>query len=84
MVGVIGVVVAGVVKVVVVALVVSAASGAVFVGAGVVAKVTSGSYVLPLPLVCSLDLASCLHVLPYTGTKGLPPPIKKDAGMTSP
>ena len=49
----------GVVMVVVVDLVVGAASGAVLVGAGVVAKVTSGSYALPLPLVCYLDLASC-------------------------
>ena len=83
-VGVIGVVVGGVgvvgMVVVVVALVVGAASGAVFVGTRVVAKVTSGSYALPLPLVCCLTLHLVYMSYNIPG-KRTPPNL--DAGMAS-
>ena len=68
---------------VVVALAVGTATGAVVVSADVVAQVTSSSYVLPMPLACFLDLPFCLYVFPYPWIKGLPPPRTKDAGMTS-
>ena len=53
--------------VVVVALAVGADIGAVVVGAGVAANVTSSSYTLPLPLDCCLDLPFSLYVLSYSG-----------------
>ena len=68
---------------VVLALVVGTATGAVVVGAGVVAQVTSGSCVLSLSLPRFLDLPFCLYPFPYPWKKGLPPPRTKDAGMTS-